>query len=239
MSQTIEPATQENTSSFEDFLIKWIDTDKLDTYMGWLQSSHSIVSTVASLSGMKPIPNLKTLENIIASSSPGHFSEEDKIKYCHFKDHLLEYILYVFGHYKHTFEQDGVNIFEKYCHRPKEGIQNPKTIESAEFDLIPPEFKLTAKRIRKIYKIITKYIIGFDDLSDSSVREALKDTNIRTTHRLIFFLGELTEIDERPTPWFSRKRQVGTYGGGKYTKRKRIRKTITQKKRASRLSSSL
>ncbi len=224
MSGTIEPATPENTSSFEHFLVNWIDTDKLDSYMGWQQSASQIVWIATKVWGMKPIPEIETLENIMTIPSR-HFSEEEKIKYCQFKDHLLEYILYVFSYYNYTFEEDGVNIFEIYCHRQKKGIQNPKTIESTDFDSIPTEFKLTAKRIRKIYKIITKYIIGFDDLSNSSVREALKDTNIRTKHRLIFFLGELTEI--------------GTFGGGKYTKRKRIRKTITQKKRASRLSSSL
>ena len=237
MSGTIEPATPENTSSFDHFLENWIDNDKLDSYMGWQQSATTFVWIATKVWGMKPIPNLKTLENIMAISSSGHFSEKDKINYCQFKDHLLEYILYVFGYYNYTFEKDGVNIFEKYCPRPKKGIQNPKTIESTEFDSIPTEFKLTAKRIRKIYKIITKYIIGFDDLSDHSVREALKDTNIRTKHRLIFFLGELTEIHEPSL--FGIKGQIGTYGGGKYTKRKRIRKTITQKKRASRLSSSL
>lgn len=248
MSETIEPPSRQSTSSFEHFLIKWIDTDKLDSYMGWLQSSHSIVSTVASLSGMKPIPNLKTLESIMITHtgrsyivSSRNISEEDKTTYCQFKDHLLEYILYVFGHYNHTFEEDGVNIFEKYCHRPKKGIRNPKAIEKDEFDLIPPEFKLTAVRIRKIYKIITKYIIGFDDLSDHSVREALKDKGItrNTKHRLIFILGEITEQRQS---WFGKSEETGAtqdYSGGKYTKRKRIRKTITQKKRASRLSSSL
>ena len=104
MSETIEPPSRQSTSSFEHFLIKWIDTDKLDSYMGWLQSSHSIVSTVASLSGMKPIPNLKTLESIMITHtgrsyivSSRNISEEDKTTYCQFKDHLLEYILYVFG----------------------------------------------------------------------------------------------------------------------------------------------
>ena len=254
MSETIEPASKENTTSFDHFLENWIDSNQLDRYMGWLQSSHSIVSTVTLLSGMKPIPNLKTLENIMITHtgrsymlSSRNISEEDKTKYCQFKDHLLEYILYVFGHYNHTFEEGGVNIFEKYCRRPKKGIRNPKAIEDDEFESIPQDFKLTAVRIRKIYKIITKYIIGFDDLSDHSVREALKLKSItrNTKHRLIFILGEIAE--QRPS-WFGTPDESGStleqlepeeYRGGKHTKRKRIRKSITQKKRASRLSSSL
>ena len=46
MSGTIEPATPENTSSFKDFLIKWIDTDKLDSYMGIVKSNPGIISFV-------------------------------------------------------------------------------------------------------------------------------------------------------------------------------------------------
>jgi hypothetical protein len=265
MSQTIEPATQENTSSFEDFLIKWIDTDKLDSYMGIVKSNPGIISFVVSAIGLPSPPTLFTLEDVMRRK--GEISRENQRQMCEFKDHLLDYVMYIFSYYGMNFTHtittttppEKQSIFITYGTAPN---SNNGSISEENYDKIDDSFKILALRISKIYKIITKYIIGFYDLSQHSVRKELLQPSryfgnsrvlFPTHYRMIFILAELYE-NERKGPQFfeniklllfgkpsnsSSPGYTQEYSGGKYTKRKRIRKTITQKKRASRLSSSL
>lgn len=237
---------EESISSFENFLIKWIDTGNLDTYMGVAKRFPGIVSFGVQVAGHKAPPDIRTLEYIF-NSSLTPITRNNIITYCEFKDVLLDYMLYIFNYYGHTFEEDGINIFEKYC---KNSDKYEGKITKKEYDNIDEKFKITAVRIRKIYKIITKYIIGFYDLSDHSIRQTLladkshfgRREKIKTRHRMIFILGELYET---PSSWVSfigledEKDKIGhtqEYGGGKYTRTKRKRKHITQKKRPTKLS---
>ncbi len=190
----------------------------------------------------------------------GEISRENQRRMCEFKDHLLDYVMYIFSYYGMNFtDTENKNIFITYGTNPN---RNNGSISEVNYDLIDNSFKILAVRLSKIYKIITNYIIGFYDLSQYSVRKELLQPSryfgnsrvlFPTHHRMIFILAELYENEtkgpqffehikrmlfgqasESSSPGFTQERN-----GGKYTKRKRIRKTITQKKRASRLSSSL
>lgn len=256
-----EPPRPENTSSFERFLINWIDTDKLDSYMGIVKSNPSITSLGAWAVGFSSPPQLLTLEDIMRQN--GQISRDNQRRMCKFKDHLLDYVMYIFSYYGMNFTDTTTSplqsIFISYGTAPN---GNNGSISKENYDKIGEPFKILALRLSKIYKIITKYIIGFDDLSQHSVRKKLlydkgyhgpSRVIIPTHHRMIFILGELYENQENGGNVFntltklfgwepsdtSSPGQTQQYGGGKHTKRKRIRKSITQKKRASRLSSSL
>ena len=260
-----EPPRPENTSSFERFLINWIDTDKLDSYMGIVKSNPSITSLGAWAVGFSSPPQLLTLEDIMRQN--GQISRDNQRRMYEFKDHLLDYVMYIFSYYGMNFTHtittttppEKQSIFITYGTAPN---GNTGSISKKNYDKIDEPFKILALRLSKIYKIITKYIIGFHDLSQHSVRkDLLYDRGYHgpsrvifpTHHRMIFILGELYENQENGGNVFntltkflgwkpsdtSSPGQTQDYSGGKHTKRKRIRKSITQKKRASRLSSSL
>jgi hypothetical protein len=259
MSETIEPPSTQSTSSFEHFLIKWIDTDKLDRYMSIVKSNPGITSFGAWAAGFPSPPTLFTLEDIMRRKS--EISRENQRRMCEFKDHLLDYVMYIFNYYGMNFTDTANNqsIFITYGTDPT-GIDG--SISEDEYHQIDVKFKILALRISKIYKIITNYIIGFYDLSQHSVRKDLIQPSrhsgkssvlFPTHHRMIFILAELYKSETEGPDFFEdiKRKFFGTpskssspgytqeYGGGKYTKRKRIRKSITQKKRASRLSSYL
>jgi hypothetical protein len=248
---SIEQPSRENTSSFEHFLITWIDTDKLDSYMSIVKTNPVITSLGAWAAGFSSPPQLLTLEDIMMQK--GEISRENQRRMCAFKDHLLDYVMYIFNYYGMNFTdtENNQNIFITYGTNPN-GIDG--SISEEDYDQIGVNFKILAVRLSKIYKIITKYIIGFYDLSQHYVRKELLQPSrysgksrlmFPTHHRMIFILAELYENETKGPQFFedikrmlfgqaSKSSSPGytqEYGGGKYTKRTRIRKSTTQKKR--------
>lgn len=156
-------------NGFENFLVNWIDSGKL---MLFLDIDSNTFGAMKKLSGIftnlpSGIPDVISLKAYFTKK--GQSLNEDKVHIlCEFMDKLLDYVIYVFKYYSFDFiTKDG-----------RIDSQNEANI-------------LLAKRLTKMYKIISKYIIGNPDLSQKEVR---KEANYKSRHRSIFKLGEEKSI---------------------------------------------
>lgn len=159
---TIEGVASIYISSFENFLLSWIDNDRLDYIMGTHKNYSGVTEFIVGVATSLPsgLPKINPLLSL--------FSErlrKPKIKVlCEYTDLLLEYVIYIFKYYEYEFTMNEQNKMDEH----EDNI-------------------LLAKRITKIYKIISKYIIGNPDLS---IKEERTKTKINPKYREIFKLAQ-------------------------------------------------
>jgi hypothetical protein len=192
MSQEPPPAvTGESVSSFENFLRNWIDNDYLDRAIGIAKNHQWTVSWAAWFKSIPSLPEIVTINDIFLREGTRP-SKRSVAIYCDYKDHLMDYIIFIFKYYGYSFtiktdEGKTEDIFQKYS-------DANGNISDANVEIIKDKYEtqaIFACRLSKIYKIITKYIVGFYDLSEHSVREELaaKRIQLKTRHRKIFILS--------------------------------------------------
>lgn len=192
----VSPATEPVKSSFENFLINWIDNDRLDTAINIAKHHPWLVKASTWTAGIPASPKITVLQEHFGTLSSSVIARD----ICKFKDELMDYVIFIFEYYGYTFEtESGETIFE-VCTKIQDGkkvpdydkIMSENNEIMSENNEIRREKKFKnqiglAWRLRKIYKIITKYMIGFYDLSDHKVR---LESGIQTKHRDIFIIGE-------------------------------------------------
>lgn len=155
--------------SFEKFLRKWIDNDRLNYILSFNASIghhfNASIGGIINFAGIKSklppgLPEIKSLSSFF--NEP--VSTQQIHMLCNYTDHLLDYVIYIFKFYDYKFKMDGNRI-----------------------DKMDEDNILLAKRITKIYKIISNYIIGNPDLSIKEEREKIK---YKPKHRKIFKIAQ-------------------------------------------------
>jgi hypothetical protein len=162
---TIEGVASVYISSFENFLRIWIDNDRLDNIMGTHQNYSGVTEFMVGVATSLPsgLPKINPLMSLF--SERREILSKKKIKVlCEYTDLLLYYVIYIFKYYGYEFTMNGQN-----------------KIDEDEYNI------LLAKRLTKIYKIISKYIIGNPDLS---IKEERTKTQINPKYREIFKLAQ-------------------------------------------------
>lgn len=151
-------------SSFEQFLLDWIDNNKLANIL----SVHSVLGRnterVASWIRELPagLPQIQTLVSVLEEGQPKLHINVRKL--CKYADILLDYVIYVFKYY-------GLELIMKGTSIDKDAEHN----------------RSIATRLTRIYHIISNYIIGNPDLSNKEVRQKIK---YKSKHRAIFKLSQ-------------------------------------------------
>jgi len=162
---TIEGVASIYISSFENFLRIWIDNGRLDNIMGTHQNYSGVTEFMVGVATSLPsgLPKINPLMSLF--SERREILSKKKIKVlCEYTDLLLYYVIYIFKYYGYEFTMNGQN-----------------KIDEDEYNI------LLAKRLTKIYKIISKYIIGNPDLS---IKEERTKTQINPKYREIFKLAQ-------------------------------------------------
>jgi hypothetical protein len=163
----------DNKNAFERFLEKWIDSDWLVFALGCYNTFGGPVSGAIGGFFIKlpdGLPNVvvlkleKAMIDVIKPKSD-EFSVINKIL-CKYKDNLMDFIIYLFKYY-------GMELTGTFAYNTDE------------------HNKKIARRLKKMYEIITNYFIGGPDLSDKSVRKLLK---LKTRHSKIFNIVDDTKV---------------------------------------------
>jgi len=159
--ETVEGEPSIVISSFENFLRSWIDNDRLSFVLNVDSTLGVPIRSVAGLATNLP-PGLPHIQSLIAFfHANGQILSIKKVRVlCEYTDLLLDYVIYIFKYYEYDFKLDGTDI------------------DKHDEDNI-----ILAKRLTKIYQIISTYIIGNPDLSIKEIRE---DVKYKSKHRLIF-----------------------------------------------------
>jgi len=162
---TIEGAASIYISSFENFLRIWIDNGILDNIMGTHQNYSGVTEFMVGVATSLPsgLPKINPLMSLFSERRETLSKKKIKVL-CEYTDLLLYYIIYIFKYYGYEFTMNEQN-----------------TIHEHEDNI------LLAKRLTKIYKIISKYIIGNPDLS---IKEERTKTKINPKYREIFKLAQ-------------------------------------------------
>ena len=107
----VSPATEPVKSSFENFLINWIDNDRLDTAINIAKHHPWLVDAGTWTAGIPASPKITVLQEHIGNS----FSLIIARNICKFKDELMDYVIFIFEYYGYNFKtESGETIFEKY-----------------------------------------------------------------------------------------------------------------------------
>jgi len=171
-------ATETETKSyFETFLENWIDNDRLSIVLTLHGNASVLTKAVAGICTSLPsgIPSFIPLNDILLKGGITDEKPKNEIL-SNFKDILMTYIIYVFKYYGFDFTL-------------KDIIKSGKRIFI--IDEMNQSNLLLAYRLKKIYGILTQYIIGGPDLSNKASRIQMRsDYNIQTPHREIFKLTE-------------------------------------------------
>ena len=164
---TVRGEVSINISSLENFLRNWIDNNKLATIL----SLHSVLGrsteTFAKLVTTLPegLPAIQPLRYVFHNR--GETLRKKKVNVlCEYTDLLLDYVIYIFKYYGYDFVMEG-----------------------SEIDKEDEDNIFLAKRLTKIYQIISKYIIGNPDLSVKDIRRNDPKQH-KSKHREIFKLAE-------------------------------------------------
>jgi hypothetical protein len=149
--------------SFEQFLRNWIDNDRLAFILNTYASLGGTIEMIAGITTSLP-PGLPRIKPLVALfDDNGQRLSDKKIRVlCKYTDILLDYVIYIFKYYGYDFKM------------VERGIDKDDTGN-----------KLLAKRLTKIYKIMSTYIIGNPDLSIKEERARYK-----TKHRMIFKVAQ-------------------------------------------------
>lgn len=161
--EIVEGDVSVNISGFEQFLRNWIDNDRLAFILNTYASLGGTIEMIAGITTSLPpgLPRIKPL--VVLFDDNGQRLSDKKIRVlCKYTDLLLDYVIYIFKYYGYDF----------------------KMVETA-IDKDDTGNKLLAKRLTKIYKIMSTYIIGNPDLSIKEVRNEIK---YKPKHRMIFKL---------------------------------------------------
>jgi hypothetical protein len=205
--KTIKGHATIHIPSFEKFLRKWIDNDRLNYILQFNASIGGIINFAGITSKLPPgLPEIKSLLSFF--NEP--VSTQQIHMLCNYTDHLLDYVIYIFKFYEYKFKMDG------------------NRIDKTDEDNI-----LLAKRITKIYKIISNYIIGNPDLSIKEEREKIK---YKPKHRKIFKIAQdktmvqsisetfgLSRAESQETDYNDSQRSGGTRKLRRYNNRKTVR----------------
>jgi hypothetical protein len=163
--EKIEGQVSIHIPSFEKFLRNWIDNDRLSFILSVDASIGETIRTIAGIATKLPsgLPHIQSLSAFFSANEQSFTRKQTQVL-CQYTDLLLDYVIYIFRYYNYEFKMEGSNI--------------DKTIT----DNI-----LLAKRLTKIYKIISTYIIGNPDLSIKAQRTKIKYI---PKHKMIFKLGQ-------------------------------------------------
>jgi hypothetical protein len=163
--RTIEGYVSVHTPSFEKFLQKWIDNDRLSFVLSIDASIGQTIRSIAGIATTLPpgLPHIESLASFF-DENDDKLSLKQTHVLCQYTDRLLDYVIYIFKYYNYDFKTDG------------------NRVDKTDEDNI-----LLAKRLTKIYKIISNYIIGNPDLS---IHEQRENINYKTKHRKIFKLAQ-------------------------------------------------
>jgi hypothetical protein len=169
--ETIEGKASVHISDFENFLRNWIDNDRLSFVLGLDSHMGGTIRTIAGITTNLP-PGLPHIQSLSAFFHANHQTLSNiKIHVlCEYTDLLLDYVIYIFKFFEYDFKM-------KRTHIDKDDEDNI----------------ILAKRVTKIYQIISNYIIGNPDLSN---KEARKETKYKTKHRKIFKMAQEKTIFE-------------------------------------------
>ena len=160
--KTIEGYVSVHTPSFEKFLQNWIDNDRLSFVLTIDANMGQTIRSIAGIATTLP-PGLPHIESL-SSFFDDKLTLKQTHVLCQYTDRLLDYVIYIFKYYNYDFKTDG------------------NRIDNTDEDNI-----LLAKRLTKIYKIISNYIIGNPDLS---IHEQRENINYKPKHRKIFKLAQ-------------------------------------------------
>jgi hypothetical protein len=163
--ETVEGEPSIVISSFENFLRSWIDNDRLSFVLSVDSTLGVPIRSVAGLTTNLP-PGLPHIQSLIAFfHANGQILSIKKVRVlCEYTDLLLDYVIYIFKYYGYHFIMEGTEIDK----------DNQDNI-------------ILAKRLTKIYQIMSKYIIGNPDLSDKNTRRKIK---YETKHREMFKVAQ-------------------------------------------------
>jgi hypothetical protein len=154
-----------NISSFEHFLRNWIDNDRLAIILNTYASLGGTIGMIAEIATTLPpgLPRIKPL--VVLFEENDETLRKKKIHVlCQYTDLLLDYVIYIFKYYGYDFKMVGTDI-------DKDDTGNI----------------ILAKRLTKIYKIMSTYIIGNPDLS---IKEVRKEVKYKPKHRMIFKVAQ-------------------------------------------------
>ena len=188
--EIVEGNVSINISSFEHFLRNWIDNDRLAFILNTYASLGGTIEMIAGITTSLP-PGLPRIKPLVALfDDNGQRLSDKKIRVlCKYTDILLDYVIYIFKYYGYDFKM------------VERGIDKDDTGNI-----------ILAKRLTKIYQIMSTYIIGNPDLS---IKEERARINYKTKHRMIFKVaqdptlfeslfglarGESQQTDYVPTP---------------------------------------
>jgi hypothetical protein len=162
--ETVRGEVSIKVSTFEQFLLDWIDTNKLATVL----SVHSVLgrNTERVASWIRELPpGLPQIQPLISLFEKKEQESSINVRIlCNYTDILLDYIIYIFKYY-------GLQLLKKGTRIDKDSEHNMSI----------------ATRLTRIYQIISNYIIGNPDLSNKEVR---KKIGYKSKHRAIFKLSQ-------------------------------------------------
>jgi hypothetical protein len=151
-----------NISGFEKFLRNWIDNNNLATILSVHSALGENTEAIARWVTTLPegLPHIRPLLYVFNDKRRQPLSKKKVRVLCEYTDLLLDYVIYIFKYYEYDFKLDGTEI-----------------------DKHDEDNKSLAKRLTKIYKIISTYIIGNPDLS---IKELRGNIGYKSKHRKIF-----------------------------------------------------
>jgi hypothetical protein len=163
--EIIEGHVSIHIPGFEKFLRNWIDNDRLSIILSVDSSIGGTIRTIAGITTKLPsdLPHIQSLSAFFDANEQT-LTIKQTHGLCQYTDHLLDYVIYIFKFYEYDF------------------IMKKRSIDETDEDNI-----LLAKRLTKIYKIMSNYIIGNPDLSIKEERVKIK---YKTKHRSIFKLAQ-------------------------------------------------
>jgi hypothetical protein len=163
--ETVEGEPSIVISSFENFLRSWIDNDRLSFVLGLDASIGGTIRTIAGLATTLPpgLPHIKPLLVFFHENKQPLTKKKVRVL-CEYTDLLLDYVIYIFKYYEYDFKLKETGIDE----HDKDNI-------------------ILAKRLTKIYQIMSTYIIGNPDLSIKEIRKVVK---YKSKHREIFKVAQ-------------------------------------------------